>query len=119
MWYSAIMNSETKLSTSSIRQPMVGDIDFIAQKASPVFRKYGILKAALFGSRARGSGRVNSDIDVLFKPCPGMSLFDKVRAQQELEAIFGVQVDLVTDSALVGRMRPSVKRDLRVIYEGQ
>lgn len=97
---------------------MVNDVSIIAQKASPVFRKYGLKKVALFGSRARGTGKPDSDIDLLYKPGKSMSWFDKAGAQKELENIFGVEVDLVADSAVVSRMRPFIKKDITVIYEG-
>lgn len=97
---------------------MQDSVLLIAEKASPVFRKYGLAKVALFGSRARGASREDSDIDFLYISGKKMSMFDKASAEKELEDIFGVEVDLVADAAVVNRMRPSIKKDLRIIYEG-
>jgi len=97
---------------------MTNDISDIIQKASPIFRKYGLKKVALFGSRARGTGLPDSDIDFLYKAGKSMGLFEKADARKELENIFGVEVDLVADTSVVSRMRPFIKKDLTLIYEG-
>ena len=44
---------------------------------------------------------------------------DLIEAQEELEHALGVEVDLVPDTRVIARMRPGIKRDLKVIYEGQ
>jgi predicted nucleotidyltransferase len=90
----------------------------ISEKASPIFRKYGLAKVALFGSRARGTARIDSDIDLLYKLDNSTGVFQKFDAQQELEKTLGAPVDLVADMSVVARMRPYIKKDLQVIYEG-
>jgi len=37
----------------------------LTQKTIPVLKKYGVAKAAVFGSYARGEAKKNSDIDLL------------------------------------------------------
>ncbi len=90
----------------------------ISRKASPVFRKYGFKRVGIFGSRARGTARADSDFDLLYKPGRTMGLFEKMQAQKELEEMLGARVDLVPDSGVAARMRPSIRQDLQVIYEG-
>lgn len=61
-------------------------------------RKWRITELALFGSVLRDDFRTDSDVDVLvsFRPDVGWSLFDHARMLEELEALFGRPVDLVS-----------------------
>ena len=60
-------------------------------------RKWHIIEFALFGSVLREDFRPDSDIDVLvtFAPDYLRSLADAMAMQDEIEAIFGRQVDLI------------------------
>jgi hypothetical protein len=91
----------------------------ISDKARPVFKKYGFRKVGIFGSRARGDARPNSDVDLLYAPGQPLNLFSLVEAEEALKDVLGVEVDLVPDTRVVARMRSSIKRDLKIIYEGQ
>jgi predicted nucleotidyltransferase len=95
-------------------------IEEIAQKTRPVFEKYGFLKVGIFGSRARGDNQNDSDIDLLFSiKGNNFGYIEKQEIQEELERILGVGVDLVPDTRVVARMRPSIMSDLKIIYEKQ
>ncbi len=61
-------------------------------------QKWGICEFALFGSVLRDDFGDESDIDVLVQFREGMrrTLFDLVTMTDELEAIFGRKVDLLT-----------------------
>lgn len=61
-------------------------------------RRWEITELALFGSALRDDFRPDSDVDILvsFAPDAQHSLFDLVRMQDELEAIFGRSIDLAT-----------------------
>jgi len=65
-------------------------------------RRWKVTEFALFGSALRGDFRPDSDVDVLvsFAPDAHWSLFDLVKMQEELEAIFGRKVDLVKRAAV-------------------
>ena len=60
--------------------------------------KWGVVEFALFGSVLRDDFTDESDIDVLvqFRADAHCSLFDLVTMSEELEAIFGRKVDLLT-----------------------
>lgn len=58
---------------------------------------------AVFGSVARGEDTPDSDIDFLVQFTPGASLMDLVRLQDELEALLGCRVDVVSVGGLKGR----------------
>jgi len=43
----------------------VYDIEEIKRRLTPVFQRYGVRKAVLFGSYAKGEARPASDVDIL------------------------------------------------------
>ncbi len=65
-------------------------------------RKWRIVELALFGSVLRDDFRPDSDIDVLVTLAPDApwSLYDWVDMIDELKAIFGREVDLVSRGGL-------------------
>src|SRR3989338_10954289 len=92
----------------------------ISAKTQPIFKKYGLRKVGIFGSRARGDNRADSDADFLFsvqgRP---LSILQRQDAEEELKNVLGVDVDLVPDTKVVARRQPSIKRYLKIIYERQ
>lgn len=98
---------------------MSDDLKTLAAKTAPIFKKYGFRKVGVFGSRARGDNRADSDADFLFSTAGNrIGYFEKLQAEEELKDVLGVDVDLVPDTRVVARMRSSIKRDLQIIYEG-
>jgi len=65
-------------------------------------QKWGITELAVFGSALRPDFGPASDVDVLvtFAPDSHPSLFDLVQMKEELEAILGREVDLVSRRGL-------------------
>lgn len=78
-----------------------------------------IRKLALFGSVLRSDFSPTSDIDVLveFEPEAVITYFELVDAQDDLTALFGRAVDLVTAGALSPYFKQSVLDSARVLYE--
>lgn len=58
---------------------------------------------AVFGSVARGDESPTSDIDLLVEFEPGSSLFDLLHMSEELEALLGVPIDVVSIGGLKDR----------------
>ena len=65
----------------------------------------------IFGSRARGLGRADSDLDLLIVLEPGRSLLDLVAIKQDLEDHLHCRVDVVTEAALSPYIRDDVLKD--------
>lgn len=72
---------------------------------------FGVESLRLFGSVARGEASPGSDVDLLvsFRKTPTFSGYMRLRIF--LEDLLGRKVDLITESGLRDRVRPSVERD--------
>jgi len=80
-------------------------------EAVSYLRKRGVSDIAVFGSRARGENRPESDLDLLVSLPRGTSLLDHVGMEMELSKLLNVKVDLVSREALSPHMRESIERE--------
>jgi predicted nucleotidyltransferase len=78
-----------------------------------ILKKHGVIAASVFGSFARGEAREESDLDLLVQVQPGISAFDLVDLQAELEGATHRKVDLTTK--LHPRFEPYITPDLTPI----
>ncbi len=71
-------------------------------KIAEFCKRWNISEFAIFGSALRSDFRPDSDVDVMvsFEPQANISLFDMVHIQDELKAIFGREVDLISKRGL-------------------
>lgn len=83
-------------------------IDQVREKAAPVFKQHGVLRAALFGSMATGEATASSDVDILVQLKESASLFDFIRLKKQLETALGRKVDLVEYDAVRPTLRPFI-----------
>jgi uncharacterized protein len=85
-------------------------------------RRWQIRALELYGSAARGELGPESDLDLLvsFGPHADWSLLDHVRMKQELAALTGRRVDLMTRRALERSanqlLRREILADVRTLY---
>lgn len=66
----------------------------------------------VFGSVARGEDHPGSDIDLLVSFDTGATLYDQVALTEELEALLGVRVDVVSAAGLSAR-HDAIRREAR------
>jgi hypothetical protein len=80
-------------------------------KLNAIFKEYGVKKAAVFGSYARGEQKKRSDIDLLVEMEDGRTLFDLGGLKMDLEDLFGKRVDLVEYEALHPLLKDGILTD--------
>lgn len=88
----------------------MNNLEHIKSQIKPVLEKYGIKKAGIFGSSARGESVVN-DLDLLVKIEKKISLLDFIEIQQDLEDTLGMKVDLVEYDAIKPALRDEILKD--------
>ena len=71
-------------------------LERIKTEIIPVLRKYGVKRASIFGSVARGEETENSDVDIIVEFEGRKSLFDLVELKIELEEKLRKKVDVLT-----------------------
>jgi len=75
-------------------------IEEIKKVIAKIAPEYKITKVTLFGSRARGDNREDSDIDLIVDFPKGTSLITHSSLKIDLEEIFGVKVDVISRGGL-------------------
>lgn len=83
----------------------------ISDQIVPILLKYGVKRAALFGSYARGDYDEKSDVDVLFEPPQGMGM-GVASLHRDLEDSLKKKVDLVSYNGISKYLK-------KYILEGQ
>lgn len=76
-------------------------------------RARGVTHAALFGSRARGDNRPDSDIDIMIEIAPDapVGVYEYVAITQFLSELFENRVDVANRGKLKPLVRPVAERD--------
>jgi uncharacterized protein len=76
-------------------------------------RARGVAHAALFGSRARGESRPDSDTDIMIEidPAAHVTLFDYVGLKDYIASLFDGPVDVVNREGLKPYVRPAATAD--------
>jgi uncharacterized protein len=76
-------------------------------------RARGIRHAALFGSRARGDNRPDSDIDIIveFDPAAHVTVFNYAGLKDYIAGLFDGPVDVVCREGLKTYIRPAATTD--------
>ena len=84
-----------------------------ADELKSLAARFGARNVRVFGSRAKGDARPDSDLDLLIELEPGRDLFDLVDLKQALEERVGGSVDVVTDCGLSPYLRASILESAR------
>jgi uncharacterized protein len=76
-------------------------------------REHGVVHAALFGSRARGDDRPDSDIDIMIDIAPEavQDIYAYVGLKDYIAKLFADRVDVVDRQALKSYVRPTAESD--------
>lgn len=77
-------------------------IEEIKKVVAEIAPKYNLKRVTLFGSRANGNFREDSDIDLIVDFPKGTGLLKHISLQHKLEDIFGLNVDVISRGGLEG-----------------
>lgn len=93
------------------------DLQKLKEIAMPILNMYGVKKAAVFGSFARGDATESSDVDLLVNYSEHTSLFDVVRLKRSLESALGRNVDLVSYEWIDEHLKDRIMKERVPLYE--
>jgi predicted nucleotidyltransferase len=83
------------------------------EEIASIAARHGARNIRVFGSAARGEAGVESDIDLLVELEPGRSLFDHIALWQEIEALLGCRVDVISERGLSPYLRERILAEAR------
>ena len=90
---------------------MTKELENLRERMEPTLSSYGVVRASVFGSWARGEAGSESDVDLLVEFEEGCSLLDLVGLQQDLSDELGMEVDVVTFASLHPLLRDRILQD--------
>ena len=98
----------------SDRNPSADAIIATLRANAGALRARGIIHAALFGSRARGDNKSDSNIDILIETQPDAveDLFAYAGVEACVAALFPVPVDVINRAFLKPSIRPVAETDV-------
>ena len=95
----------------------MADVTVDEARLAAVCARYGVARLMIFGSVARGTAELSSDVDVLYELQPGRRLGWEIEdLSDELSELFGRPVDLVSRAALHERLRAAVLAEAQPLY---
>lgn len=75
--------------------------------------KHGARNVRIFGSVLRGEAGPESDLDLLVELEPDRSLFDHAALVEDLEALLGRKVDVVTENGVYWLLRRRILKEAK------
>ena len=91
-------------------------IEQIKSIVSRIGEKYGIKKAYLFGSYARGNANENSDVDLIIDRGDVRTYKDYFHFCEELRDSLGVDVDITAEEWMLPGFFDLIKNDRILLY---
>jgi predicted nucleotidyltransferase len=86
---------------------------------APAIKAEGATRLAVFGSRARGDARPDSDLDILIEYPPyvsGQPFFDFFKVMNMIEDEIGIWPHIMSGSELTPRIRERMADDLIEVF---
>jgi uncharacterized protein len=88
------------------------------RRIEPVLRRHGATSLHIFGSRARGDNRDDSDLDVFIEYDPNgrFSLLDLVHLGQIIEDETNLKVDIITREGIKPFLKREIEQSARQVF---
>lgn len=87
------------------------EIIVLLQAHQTDLRQHGVKELSIFGSVARGTASIDSDVDLLVTFERPVGLFEFIRLKRLLEEWLNCSVDLVTEDALRPELRDRILKE--------
>ncbi len=88
----------------------------IRKKMLPIFKQYGVIRADIFGSYARGDFKKDSDIDLIVTLKQPIGLFMLNEMNDKLETSLRAKVDLLTHASINHHLKTYITSNMVSIY---
>ena len=92
-------------------------IEELSEIVGGIAAEYGMRRVYLFGSRARGDNRPDSDYDFCVLTDDGCTLFTLGGFFSDLKDALGAEIDVVCEDDIEGDFREEILRDRILLYE--
>lgn len=89
----------------------------IEVKMKPIFGRFGVRHASVFGSVARGEAKPDSDVDLLVEFVKMPSLVQFIQFEDALKQAVNRDVDVVVKGTEKLFIKSEIEKDLVTIYE--
>ena len=93
------------------------ELQHLKEIVAPIAERYGVERVSLFGSRARGEERPDSDYDFLVYCENIKSLLNLGGLFMDMKDAVGAEIDLVTEDSNDREFIHDIKQDEVVVYE--
>jgi hypothetical protein len=92
-------------------------VEKIKDMLQPVFYKYGVQKASLFGSYARKSANSDSDVDLIVSLDETFGLSKYINFEKELKETLNKEVDILEYRCISEVLKDDILKEAIDIYE--
>lgn len=92
------------------------NIEEVKRKITPILDRYGVKRAAVFGSVARGEAKSDSDVDILVELDKPLGLLKLAQLNYTLEDALEKKVDLVKSNTIKPSFKDSILNSAVYIY---
>ncbi len=84
------------------------NIEELKKRIIPILKKYGVTRAGIFGSYARGEQNNKSDVDILIELKEDYDLIEYIQLKNIIENTIKKKIDLVEYSTIRQELRNNI-----------
>jgi predicted nucleotidyltransferase len=92
-------------------------VQFDRKRLAEICQRHDVQRLRIFGSASRGEAGPHSDIDLLVDFASPKGFFELLRLEEELKALFGRPVDVITEPGLSPYLREPILASASVIFD--